>query len=438
MGDSSRPFKILEILATGTFGIVCVAHDVRSGKLRALKVLHSRHVGRKDITARARDEARLLGEFEHPNIVRLHEFLEVTQRPVLVMEWVRGVHLGKLIQDHPTGLPVDVAIELTRQIACALDAAWNTPPRGGGNPMHIIHRDLKPTNVLLSIDGSLKVVDFGIAKGHIPRREADTLSMVLGARGYLAPERLDGAPDAMSGDTYALGVVFHQLLTGETLDMSLHPEQHQEGLAKVLRSLNPEQLRGPALQTLRGLLASMCAYTPQDRPKHATVVQRLEQIQSAIGREPSLKSFARSAVLPLFLTRNPQPPSTRREYSEVSFLEKELPPRPQWAIPNVDPIVEEHLRKGMWRTEPEALKILLLCHPHWSPNPFLSSLPRAPSSPWRFWQKTTSARDITQLLRFLTPRAQHPDVRRRALALSGHSDPGVRAAARDLLDIDVA
>ena len=438
MGDSPRAFKILEILATGTFGIVCVAQDVHTGKLRALKVLHSRHVGRKDIIARARDEARLLREFEHPHIVRVHEFLEIKERPVLVMEWVRGVHLGKLIQDHPTGLPVDVAIELTRQIARALDAGWNTPPRGGDNPMHIIHRDLKPTNLLLSIDGTLKVVDFGIAKGHIPRREADTLSMVLGARGYLAPERLDGAPDAMSGDTYALGVVFHQLLTGETLDMSLHQEQHQESLAQILRALNPEGLRGPALQTLRGLLASMCAYTPQDRPQHATVVQRLEQIQSAIGRQPSLKSFAKATVLPLFLRRHPRPPATRREYSEVSFLEKELPPVHQWAVPSVDPMVEAQLLKGTWRTEPGPLKMLLLCHPHWSPHPFLSCLPRAPSSPWRFWEKTTSARDITQLLRFLTPRAQHPKVRSRALILSGHSDPGVRAAARDLLDIEGA
>ena len=335
--SAPRPaFRILEILATGTFGIVCVAHEVRTGKLRALKILHSRHVGRKDITARARDEARLLREIDHPNIVRVHAFAEIAERPVLIMEWVRGLHLGKLILDHTTGLPAPVAIEITRQIASALDAAWTTCPRSGESPMHIIHRDLKPTNVLLSIDGVVKVVDFGIAKGHVPRREADTLSMVLGARGYLAPERLDGAPDAMSGDTYALGVVFHQLLTGEKLDMSLHPEQHGDALAQVIRELYPSGIKGPALQALRGLLASMCAYRPQDRPQHATVVQRLEQIQKAMGGDTSLTTFARKAVLPNFLQRHALSPRSRREYAEVSFLESDLPPFDEWAVPDID------------------------------------------------------------------------------------------------------
>ena len=433
--SAPRPaFRIVEILATGTFGIVCVAHDVRTGKLRALKVLHSRHVGRKDITARARDEARLLRELDHPNIVRVHAFAEITERPVLIMEWVRGVHLGKLILDHANGLPASVAIEITRQIACALDAAWTTCPRSGKSPMHIIHRDLKPTNVLLSIDGVVKVVDFGIAKGHVPRREADTLSMVLGARGYLAPERLDGAPDAMSGDTYALGVVFHQLLAGEKLDMSLHPEQHEETLAQGIRELYPSGITGPALQALRGLLASMCAYRPENRPQHATVVQRLEQIQAAMGGEVSLRPFAQDAVLPAFLQRHARTPKSRREYTEVSFLESGLPPQDLWAAPDIDARIEQHLKAGPWRSNPGALQAILLRHPHWSPNPFLSCLPRSAPSGWRFWEKALSAGDVTQLLRFLTPRASHPKVRARALALAGYPDPNVRSVARDLLD----
>ncbi|MCA9571040.1 MAG: serine/threonine protein kinase, partial [Myxococcales bacterium] len=185
-------FQIVQVTAAGTFGTVCVAFDWTSKRFYALKVLKERFKTHEKVLARSRDEAAMLAAMDHPNILQVHELFHVDERPVIVMEWIQGCSLQDLVDCSTTGLPAATALEIVRQGCLALDAAYNAPEPHTGQPMRIIHRDLKPSNMLLSLRGVVKVVDFGIAKAAFGGRESKTVSMVLGSRDYMAPERLDG------------------------------------------------------------------------------------------------------------------------------------------------------------------------------------------------------------------------------------------------------
>ena len=184
---TSPAYKLEEICAAGTFGTVCVARDLHNGKLYALKVLKRAHMHRPRVIARTRDEASIMSRLTCNGIAEVDGLVEIDGRLLVVMEWVRGVSLEQLLQHHTEGLPLGVALLLIRDAADALGNAYRALPPDGGPPMGIIHRDIKPSNMLLSVEGKLTIVDFGIAHGTFEGKEAKTMSMVLGARGYLAP-----------------------------------------------------------------------------------------------------------------------------------------------------------------------------------------------------------------------------------------------------------
>ncbi len=103
-------FKLREITAAGTFGTVCIVQDMYRGKLVALKVLKQAHLHRPRVIARARDEAAMLSRIDHPSVVHVEGLMHVGERPIVVMEWVRGVSLEDLIKREKRGLPVGVSI----------------------------------------------------------------------------------------------------------------------------------------------------------------------------------------------------------------------------------------------------------------------------------------------------------------------------------------
>src|SRR5687768_12433884 len=191
------PYEILEILGEGSFGTVCVgrAQNDPSKRKVALKVLKPAYTNNKKILNRTRDEARLLSQISHPNIVRVEALARFNSRTTMVMEYVEGVSLDQLLIRFKDGLPGAVGIEVTRLMCLALHVAFAEAIGEDGRPMRVIHRDIKPSNVLLSVHGEVKVVDFGIAKGEFEGREAETESVVMGSRPYMAPERLDGMND---------------------------------------------------------------------------------------------------------------------------------------------------------------------------------------------------------------------------------------------------
>jgi serine/threonine-protein kinase len=423
-------FSIEQIVAGGTFGTVCVVSD-GAGKQFAAKALKTDHLDNPRVVSRLRDEAMLLSRLNHPNIVQVNDLLDFRDRPVIVMEWIRGCNLEELIIRNRHGLPIPETLAMIAATASALDAAWSDASGHDGTPLRVIHRDIKPSNILLTVDGVLKVVDFGTAQGRFEGRESETISMVLGARAYLAPERLDGAEDKPEGDVYALGHVLYELMEGAPIQLSLHPFHHRKMLQGHLDEIRLDDIgeHGP---TVRDLIGRMCAYTPDERPSHAEVASTLRDVISAAGLEPDLTRFAREFVQPIFEQRANISPRRHPAWPEVSFLESGLGQRPPPPQP-IDDKIRAFLLRDDWFDEIDTLRSLLAADSNWSAEPFIEFLEGAVSPWWRFWTRDKlPPEQIAALLETLRDRPSR-SMATRLKSLLRHSDPQVKYLAAELI-----
>lgn len=306
----SGQFDILEVLGDGAFAAVFVARNTEDplNRLVAIKVLKAEYASNAKVLHRTRDEARLLSQIHHPNVVRVEALLEVDGKPVIVMEFVQGVSLKRLLERQSKGLPAAVAMEVMRLTCVALDVAYNHAVGNDGQPLRVIHRDIKPSNMLLSIHGELKVVDFGIATGQFDGREAQTESVVMGSRPYMAPERLDRAADTPSVDIYSAGMSLLELLTGKVLNLSINPASHDRTLAAHLDAVKPDALAPEHRDALRRLIRRMLAYDVDYRPTAADVAAELFRLIHTIDPAyyVSLETYATESVKPMFDSRTNQ------------------------------------------------------------------------------------------------------------------------------------
>jgi eukaryotic-like serine/threonine-protein kinase len=228
-------YRILSLLGSGGMGEVYRARDMRLGRDVALKILSSAFTNDPERLARFEREARVLAALNHPNIATIHGIEESPstrsgQAPIqaLVMELVEGPTLADRIAQGPT--TVDEALPIARQIAEALEAA---------HEQSIIHRDLKPANIKLRPDGTVKVLDFGLAKiaGSLsPDASAITLDgtregQILGTAAYMSPEQARGQAVDKRSDIWAFGCVLYEMLTGRRAFVG---DEVSEVLASVL------------------------------------------------------------------------------------------------------------------------------------------------------------------------------------------------------------
>lgn len=201
-------FELQELLGVGGMGEVYRARDTRLGRDVAIKILPLAFRNDSHRAARFEQEARVLASLNHPHIASIYGLEEAAGVTALVMELVEGNDLSA----RPTGR-VDQALEIARQIAEALEAAHE---RG------IIHRDLKPANIKVRPDGTVKVLDFGLATAFGPAAdparilaEQRTLpGAILGTPAYMSPEQARGEPASPQADVWAFGAVLYELLTG--------------------------------------------------------------------------------------------------------------------------------------------------------------------------------------------------------------------------------
>jgi serine/threonine protein kinase len=216
------PYEILEPIGKGGMGEVYRARDPRMGRDVAIKVSAER------FSERFSREVHAIASLNHPNVCTLHD----VGPDYLVMELIEGPTLADRIAEGP--IPLDEALPIARQICDALEAA---------HEKGIIHRDLKPGNIKLTLDGTVKVLDFGLAKvGDTPTVQSEdspTLTMpptqagvILGTAAYMSPEQARGKPIDKRTDIWAFGVVFHEMLTGRRL---FHGEDLTDTIAAVVR-----------------------------------------------------------------------------------------------------------------------------------------------------------------------------------------------------------
>jgi len=158
-------------------------------------------------------EAKILGMLHHPNVVQVYDFGEADGTLFLVLEFVDGPPVGRLLRvlrNAQRPMPVAIAAHIAREVCRALDYVHGL--RGGdGEPLNVIHRDVTPSNVVLTSAGSLKLLDFGIAK--YVSSEVETRHRTLkGKPAYLAPEAIEGRPFDARLDLFSVGVVLHEML----------------------------------------------------------------------------------------------------------------------------------------------------------------------------------------------------------------------------------
>jgi serine/threonine protein kinase/tetratricopeptide (TPR) repeat protein len=210
--ETIRHYNITKLLGTGGMGAVYLAFDTRLERQVAIKMPHTSRVGstenphsspsQAELAAEMLQEARLLAKLSHPNIVTIYEFGEVANVPYVVMEYLTGESLQKLIP--ASGMPAEKAITIVRQLLSALAFAHG---------LGILHRDIKPHNIWITANETVKLLDFGIARGgeNFGRVAAGT---TMGTIEYMAPELLNGETADARVDVYAAGCVLYELLTG--------------------------------------------------------------------------------------------------------------------------------------------------------------------------------------------------------------------------------
>ncbi len=212
-GDRLGSYEILTPIGAGGMGEVYRARHVRLGRDVAVKVLPPKYASDSERLRRFEREARSASALNHPNIVTIHDVDEHEGTPYIAMELVEGQTLRQVIDDGP--LPIDRWLTLARQMADGLARA---------HAAGIIHRDLKPENVMVTGDGLVKILDFGLAKLSHPddTSDSDTSTMsaltrqgdLTGTLQYVAPEQIAGRPADARSDQFAFGVVLYEMLCG--------------------------------------------------------------------------------------------------------------------------------------------------------------------------------------------------------------------------------
>src|SRR5271154_5245881 len=211
-GTQLGSYEIHAPLGAGGMGEVYRATDTKLGRDVALKVLPAEMADDPERLARFRREAKALAQLDHPNIVTIHSVEESDSVHFLTMQLVEGQPLDRLIPQG--GLPVEQIIEIAGALGDALAAA---------HEKGIVHRDLKPANVMVSNEGRVKVLDFGLAKDIRAGNVSDAtmssegrtqIGVVMGTPAYMSPEQTSGRPLDHRTDIFSLGVLLHEMATG--------------------------------------------------------------------------------------------------------------------------------------------------------------------------------------------------------------------------------
>jgi TolB-like protein/Tfp pilus assembly protein PilF len=285
-------YEILGPLGAGGMGEVYRARDTRLGREIAIKVLPAEVASSPERLARLEREARTVAGLNHPNIVTLHSVEDVGGVRFLTMELVEGETLTTVIP--PGGLPLPRLLELAIPLADALIAA---------HEKGVVHRDLKPGNVMVTGEGRVKVLDFGIARRKVAddseapatRTMAHTGSIV-GTPGYLAPEVLRGSLADSRSDLWSLGVMLYEMASGARPFKATTEAE----LASAILHDTPEALPARVPPGLAAVVARCLAKDPAQRYRQAGEVRAALEALGAGGSSKASRARRHSGSAPRF------------------------------------------------------------------------------------------------------------------------------------------
>ncbi len=292
MTTDLRNLEIVRTLGVGGMATVYLARTSEGSTSRhvAVKKPHAFLAEDPASAAVIEDEAQLAACIRHPNVVRVLDFVPASapgEAPALVMEWIEGVDLGKLVQAATKAgrrLPIDVVAAIARDVLAGLHAAHESR-RDDGLALDIVHRDVSPQNVLVGFDGVVRVTDFGVAKAASRLQQQTEAGSIKGKLAYLAPEQLAGRCDRRV-DVYGAGVIVWELLTGTRM----RGGDGLEMLVEIMcsRASAPSSV-APDAACLDAVVMRALAHREEDR--FATA----EEMLQAIERQVTAASPARVA-----------------------------------------------------------------------------------------------------------------------------------------------
>jgi len=296
-GTRLGPYEVVALLGAGGMGEVYRARDTKLNRDVAIKVLLASVASDADRLARFSREAQVLASLNHPNIAHIHGLEEANGVTALILELVEGEDLSQRIA---RGLmPIDEALPIAKQIAEALAAA---------HEQGIIHRDLKPANIKVRPDGTVKVLDFGLAKAldsnagsSVTAMNSPTITtpaltqmgIVIGTAAYMSPEQAKARGADKRSDVWAFGCVFYELLTGQR---AFPGDDVEDTLASVLKS-DPDwnALPSPLPASIRALIEGSLKKDRRERIADiSTALFLLNQPQAMSISAPISQSARRS------------------------------------------------------------------------------------------------------------------------------------------------
>src|SRR5947209_2420720 len=274
-------YEIVGTLGKGAMGVVYKATDPNIGRTVALKTtrLDVHGSDAEELLQRFRNEARLAGVLQHPNIVTIYDAGEFEGLFYIAMEYIEGQTLHQLLAKQKI-LPIPQVVELARQVCAGLDAAA---------AQKVVHRDIKPANIMLEPGGNAKIMDFGIAKAG---GGLTSTGQVLGTPNYMSPEQVRGRPLDGRSDLFSFGVILYEMVTGQkpftgdNVTTIIYKIIHEEPIP-------PRELDANVHPGLNAVITKALAKHPDLRyQKGAALVRDLANYQglpaSAAARIPSV------------------------------------------------------------------------------------------------------------------------------------------------------
>jgi len=197
-------YEILDVLGSGGMGRVYKVRNVITDRVEAMKVLLPDLQGHEEVAARFLREIKVLAALKHPNIAALLTALTIENQLVMIMEYVEGQSLSSRLNQG--AIPAGEALKYVDQVLDALSYA---------HKQHVIHRDIKPANMMLTPEGTVKLMDFGIARSGTEPRKLTATGSTLGSLSYMSPEQVKGEAADERSDLYSLGISLYEMVTGE-------------------------------------------------------------------------------------------------------------------------------------------------------------------------------------------------------------------------------
>ncbi|MBC7930070.1 MAG: protein kinase [Rubrivivax sp.] len=290
-GKKVGSYIVEEPVGRGGMGVVYRGHHEKLHRKVAIKSINPR--GTHDLRRmrhRFEREAYVQAQLDHPGVVKIYDYIVSEQTYFIVMEFVEGSSLARLIADNPSGLEIERALDLFEQILEAVSYAHTFVYRdeGGATRRGIVHRDLKPPNIMVTPNDRIKVTDFGIVK-LVGAAATDTSKIAYGSPRYVSPEQAGGENLDQRSDIYSLGVILYEMLTGEPPFGGHSDEKESWARSEILLAHRekpprpPSELNAAVVAAVEKVVLRALEKKPERR--FATADDFLRALRRARGKE---------------------------------------------------------------------------------------------------------------------------------------------------------